>query len=69
MELIDYIVIAFLAFGVLILIRELVCWYWKINKQVQQSDEIINLLKQINSEIQNLSFSVDSNSSWRNDDE
>jgi len=69
MELIDYIVIAFLAFGVLILIRELACWYWKINKQVQQSDEIINLLKQINSEIQNLSFSVDSNSSWRNDDE
>lgn len=69
MDLIDFAASILVALLILLLIRELVCWYWKINKQVQQSDEIINLLKQINSEIQNLSFSVDSNSSWRNDDE
>lgn len=29
------------------LLREVVCWYFKINKQVEQNAEIIRLLKQI----------------------
>ena len=33
---------------VFILIREVICWYFKINERVAQNDEIIKQLKQIN---------------------
>ncbi|WP_300697498.1 hypothetical protein [uncultured Bacteroides sp.] len=38
-----------LLIGVLIFIvcRELLCWYWKINKMIANQDEIIRLLKKI----------------------
>lgn len=33
------------AMVVLLLLRELNCWYWKINERVQNQEEIIRLLK------------------------
>ena len=33
---------------VFILIREVICWYFKINERVAQNNEIIKQLKQIN---------------------
>lgn len=38
--------------GIFILCRELFCWYWKVNKMVQNQDEIIRLLKKIADEKQ-----------------
>lgn len=31
--------------GVFILCREVLCWYWKVNKMVKNQEEIIRLLK------------------------
>lgn len=38
-----------LLIGILIFIvcRELLCWYWKVNKMVSNQEEIIRLLKKI----------------------
>lgn len=33
--------------AVFLLCRELVCWYWKINKSISNQEEIIRLLKKI----------------------
>lgn len=33
------------------LLREVVCWYFKINKQVEQNAEIIRLLKEVSSKL------------------
>lgn len=35
------IIVVFMAF------RELFCWYWKINKRIEQQDEIIQLLRSV----------------------
>lgn len=32
---------------IFIVCRELVCWYWKINKTIANQEEIIRLLKRI----------------------
>ena len=40
------IAIAILA-GIFLLCRELLCWYWKVNKMVENQEEIIKLLKEI----------------------
>lgn len=37
---------------IFILIRELVCWYYKINKSIKNQEEIIRLLKKIAGEPQ-----------------
>lgn len=31
--------------GLFLLFREVLCWYWKVNKMVQNQEEIIRLLK------------------------
>lgn len=36
-----------LAIAVWLLIREIICWYYKINKMVSNQEEIIRLLKKI----------------------
>lgn len=36
---------------ILLLIREIVMWYWKINKLVSQNEEIISLLSNIEGEL------------------
>lgn len=42
------VIIAILfAIIIFILIRELVCWYYKINKSIKNQEEIIRLLKKI----------------------
>ena len=69
MDLVNYVAVILVALLILIVIRELVCWYWKINKQVQQNDEIIDLLKRIYDETQNSSMLLNSHGVWRNDDE
>lgn len=69
MDLIDFAASILVALLILLLIRELVCWYWKINIQVKQNDEIIDLLKKSYGETQNPSMPLNSHGTWRNDDE
>lgn len=33
--------------AVFLICREIVCWYWKINKSIKNQEEIIRLLKKI----------------------
>ena len=40
----------FIVLILFLVFRELVCWYWKINKQVEQNDIMIKLLRQIANE-------------------
>ncbi len=32
---------------VFLILRELYCWYWKINKRIRNQEEIIRLLRKI----------------------
>lgn len=43
----------FLAVGIVIFLicREIVCWYWKINRMVDNQEEIIRLLEEISRKI------------------
>lgn len=43
----EYLLLLLLSVGIFILCRELICWYWKINQQVENQQEIIRLLKKI----------------------
>lgn len=43
-------VFLFVLFVVFIICRELMCWYWKINKMVSNQEEIIRLLRKIANE-------------------
>ena len=55
----DYQKLAALVFVVLfvfVLVREIVCWYFKINERVTQGDEIIKQLQQINLHNANLAL-------------
>lgn len=36
--------------AVFLICREIVCWYWKINKSISNQEEIIRLLKKIANE-------------------
>lgn len=36
---------------IFILCRELVCWYYKINKSISNQEEVIKLLKEINEKL------------------
>ena len=38
--------------GLFLLFREVLCWYWKVNKMVQNQEEIIRLLNVIASKMQ-----------------
>ncbi len=69
MEFINFAAAILVGLLILLLIRELVCWYWKINIQVKQNDEIIELLKRIYGDKQNHSMPLHSHGAWRNDDE
>lgn len=33
--------------GIIVLLREVVCWYWKINEQIRLQKEIIRLLQKL----------------------
>ena len=55
----DYQKLAILVLVVLfvfVLVREIVCWYFKINERVTQADEIIKQLQQINLHNANLAL-------------
>jgi hypothetical protein len=41
------IISAIVAVVLFIIMREVSCWYFKINKRVEQNDEVIRLLKVI----------------------
>lgn len=41
---------------VFFLCRELLCWYWKINKHLENQDKIINLLEQLNAKKEGTPF-------------
>lgn len=36
-----------------LVLRYFNCWYWKINRRVEQNDEIIRLLKELNEKLGN----------------
>lgn len=44
------LMILLIFFIVFIICRELICWYYKINKMVKNQDEVIRLLKKIANE-------------------
>ena len=41
------VLVVVLIVAVFLLCREIVCWYWKINKVIANQEEIIRLLKKI----------------------
>ena len=45
--LITILLVVVLIVAVFLLCREIVCWYWKINKSIANQEEIIRLLKKI----------------------
>jgi hypothetical protein len=50
--IITVVLICFAAFLLILLIfREVVCWYWKINKQTKQLEDIRMLLEKILKEV------------------
>lgn len=44
---IGLIIALFIIVCVFILCRELMCWYWKINKSIENQEMIISLLRQL----------------------
>lgn len=47
----DFLIMLIVAIVIFILCRELICWYYKINKSISNQEEIINLLKDINEKL------------------
>lgn len=45
--LMTIVLVIVLIVAVFLLCREIVCWYWKINKSIANQEEIIRLLKKI----------------------
>lgn len=47
-----WMIVIMIVIGILIFlaIRELICWYYKINKMVENQEEIIRLLRKISGE-------------------
>jgi hypothetical protein len=49
-----YIILSLFIFLIIfLLIREIMCWYWKINISVQNQESIIKLLTEINTKLEN----------------
>ena len=46
--IVNIILIAFIAFTVFAIIREIVCWYWKINKGILLQEKILAELVKLN---------------------
>jgi len=46
--IVNIILIAFIAFTVFAIIREIVCWYWKINERVDLQKKILAELVKLN---------------------
>ncbi|HCC07270.1 MAG TPA: hypothetical protein DEP72_03760 [Clostridiales bacterium] len=44
MDILNVIIIILVIIGIILLIREIVCWYWKINKHIE-------IMKEINSNL------------------
>lgn len=47
----DFLIMLIVAIVIFILCRELICWYYKINKSISNQEEIIKLLKDINEKL------------------
>ena len=45
--IVEIIVILVVVIGVFFLIREVICWYYKINKQIELQEETNSLLKKL----------------------
>ena len=43
----SFFIFLLILIGLFFLCREILCWYWKINKMVENQEEIIKLLKEI----------------------
>jgi hypothetical protein len=46
-ELLDLIVALVILFVFFLLIREIICWYYKINRSIELQEESIRLLKKL----------------------
>lgn len=47
----SFLITLIIAIVIFILCRELICWYYKINKSISNQEEIIKLLKDINEKL------------------
>lgn len=47
----DFLIMLIVAIVIFIFCRELICWYYKINKSISNQEEIIKLLKDINEKL------------------
>lgn len=47
----SFLIMLIIAIVIFILCRELICWYYKINKSISNQEEIIKLLKEINEKL------------------
>lgn len=48
----SFFIFLLILIGLFFLCREILCWYWKVNKMVQNQEEIIRLLNVIASKMQ-----------------
>ena len=55
-QILDTFLIFMICLFVFAIIREIVCWYFKINERVSQGNEIIKQLQQINLHNANLAL-------------
>tara|TARA_B100000315_G_C14163092_1_gene400976 strand:+ start:108 stop:539 length:432 start_codon:yes stop_codon:yes gene_type:complete len=56
MTIIAYIIITIIIF---LICREFICWYWKINKRIQNNEDILDSLKGVKNELRNLNSSLE----------
>lgn len=47
----DFLIMLIVAIVIFISCREMICWYYKINKSISNQEEIIKLLKDINEKL------------------
>ncbi len=65
--IVGLLIIIFIQVIIFIIIRELIMWYWKINKRIQLQEKTISLLQQILD--QNVINKVSSNGNSNNSSE
>lgn len=46
-SVVSFVLYVIFIVAVFLICREIVCWYWKINKSIKNQEEIIRLLKKI----------------------
>lgn len=50
-DVVGLLTMLFVLVVIFLVCREIVCWYWKINKQIKNQERIIELLESINQKL------------------